>query len=342
MTSPRTGIGRRSLSLGGEEVATRVELVWALVSVVVLAVAFGAVGVLYAHPPNSSAYRLLLPETGGLEPGDEVRIAGVPVGRVSAVELGSQTVEITFTVDSGQHLGDKSSVDVRMLTPVGGLYLAVLPAGSRPLHGPIPAERARLPYVVSDLVEQTTEIAGRVDTGALRATLEAASAAVTDAPGTVREAVSSLGVVVEAMAKQRDQVQGLLELSNEYLAAARRNETLTTEIVRAYAVLGPQIVAARDEVEIFADKITAVVGLLFDFFAGPYQESLEPLFFPLEHSADTGRELLASADAVLAEFRHTLRSLAALAGPEGQALVDQSGLTVRRPDICLPVPGRGC
>ncbi|WP_280506959.1 hypothetical protein [Nocardia farcinica] len=137
-------------------------------------------------------------------------------------------------------------------------------------------------------------------------------------------------------------MQGLLELSNEYLATARANEVLAAEVIRAYAVLGPQIVAARTEVQIFADKMTAVVGLLFDFLAGPYAESLEPLFFPLEQSADLGRELLATIDGVLAELLGTLEQLAALAGPQGRALIDQSGLTVHRPDVCLPVPGAGC
>ncbi|MBF6183981.1 MCE family protein [Nocardia farcinica] len=333
---------RRLPTLGGEEVAPRAQTVWALVSVVVLALAFGAVAALYTHPPGSHTHRMLLPETGGLGVGDGVRIAGVPVGRVTAVRLGEGQVEVSFTVDADRHLGDRTAADIRMLTPVGGLYVALLPAGDAPLREPIPAARSRLPFVVGDLVEQGAAVADEVDTQALRTTLDAAARAVTGAPGAVREAVSALGQVVGALAEQRDQVQGLLELSNEYLATARANEVLAAEVIRAYAVLGPQIVAARTEVQIFADKMTAVVGLLFDFLAGPYAESLEPLFFPLEQSADLGRELLATIDGVLAELRGTLEQLAALAGPQGRALIDQSGLTVHRPDVCLPVPGAGC
>ncbi|MET7771682.1 MlaD family protein [Nocardia sp. NPDC005366] len=338
----RAGTRRPSLSFGGEEISPRAQTVWALASVIVLAIAFAGVGALYANPPGSSAYRLLLPETAGLSAGDGVRIAGVPVGRVTSVQLRDGNVEVAFTVDADQRIGDRTAADIRMLTPVGGLYLALLPAGEKPLRGPIPAERARLPYVIGDLIGESVQITEQVDTRSLRTTLDAASGALTDTPGTVREAVSALGAVIGAMAAQRDQVQGLLELSNEYLSTVHDNQVLATEVVRAYAVLGPQIVAARSEVEIFADKVTAVVGLLFDFLAGPYSETLEPLFFPLEQSADLGRELLASTDAVLGQWRHTLEALAALAGPDGRALIDQSGLTVHRPDVCLPVPGAGC
>ena len=34
--------------------------------------------------------------------------------------------------------------------------------------------------------------------------------------------------------------------------------------------------------------------------------------------------------------------LSAVAGPEGQLLIDQSGLTLDRPTVCLPTPGTRC
>ncbi|WP_280506958.1 MlaD family protein [Nocardia farcinica] len=173
---------RRLPTLGGEEVAPRAQTVWALVSVVVLALAFGAVAALYTHPPGSHTHRMLLPETGGLGVGDGVRIAGVPVGRVTAVRLGEGQVEVSFTVDADRHLGDRTAADIRMLTPVGGLYVALLPSGDAPLREPIPAARARLPFVVGDLVEQGAAVADEVDTQALRTTLDAAARAVTGAP----------------------------------------------------------------------------------------------------------------------------------------------------------------
>jgi phospholipid/cholesterol/gamma-HCH transport system substrate-binding protein len=329
-------------SFGPENPSPRAQLVWALVSVVVVTLAFATVGVLYLRPPGYLTYRLLLPETGGLTAGDSVRIAGVKVGRVLSIRLDEDHVDVEFIVDSGQRLGDRTAVDVRMLTPVGGLYLALLPAGTQPLRTPIPVERARLPFLVSELIPETVRVAEQIDTESLRKTLDAAAHALTDAPGAVRQAVSSLGAVVGALAEQKNQVQGLLELSNEYLGTVRDNEMLATEVIRAYAILGPQIVAARSQVEIFADKVTAVVGLLFDFLAGPYAEKLEPLFFPLERSRDLSRELLSSTDAVIAALTRTLEELSGSAGPEGRALIDQSGLTVHRPDVCLPVPGAGC
>ncbi|MFC8046212.1 MlaD family protein [Nocardia sp. NPDC057353] len=335
-------VRRSAMTFGAEEATPRSQLIWALLSVVVLTVGFATVGVLYLRPPGSVTHHLSLPESGGLKPGDGVRIAGVAVGRVLSVELADAHVDVAFEVDAAHRLGDATAVDVRMLTPVGGLYLALLPAGDGVLHGAIPAERARLPFVVNDLLPETVRVTDRADTAALRATLEGSAAALTGAPGAVRESVTALSTVIGALAEQRTQVQDLLSLSNEYLATVHDNEQLATEVIRAYAILGPQIVAARSKVEIFADKVTAVVGLLFDFLSGPYAEKLEPLFFPLEESRDLSVRLLADTDRMIDALTGTLGQLAAVAGPEGTALIDQSGLTVQRPDVCLPVPGAGC
>lgn len=327
---------------GGEDPSPRAQLVWALVSVVAVLVAGTALGALYLRPPGNATYHALAPETGGVRPGDGVRIAGVAVGRVLSVELAGDAVDIEFIVDTDHHLGDLTAIEVRMLTPIGGVYVALLPAGSDPLREPVPAERVRLPFLVTDLLPAAGATAAQVDTSALRAAVDGAGRALADAPGALRDTVTGLGAVVGAMAEQKQQIEDLLVLSNEYLAAVRDNQQLATEVIRAYAILGPQIVAARSKVEIFSDKVTAVVGLLFDFLSGPYAEKVEPLLPPLEQTRDHSRQLLAQVDAVIGAAATTLTKLSELAGPEGRALIDQSGLTVTPAAVCIPVPGAGC
>ncbi|MGW5750858.1 MlaD family protein [Nocardia rhamnosiphila] len=339
---PRIPRRIRRIRSGGEYTTPLAQLMWAFAGVVLVVIAGTALGVLYLNPPATATYHAYLPEAGGVRPGDGVRIAGVHVGRVVSVELTDTAVDVGFLVGTEHRLGDATGVDVRMLTPIGGVYLALLPAGAAPLRDPIPPERTRLPFLVTDLLPAAGAAAGEVDTTALRATVEGAARALDGAPGALRDTVSGLGAVVGALAEQKQQIEDLLALSDEYLAAVRDNEQLATEVIRAYAILGPQIVAARSKVEIFSDKVTAVVGLLFDFLSGPYAEQIEPLLPPLEQTRDTSRDLLGHADAVIAAMAGTVTRLAELAGPGGRALVDQSGLTTPPPPVCIPVPGAGC
>ncbi|PPI99625.1 MlaD family protein [Nocardia nova] len=344
MSLRRLSLPRRlpAFDFGAEDVGPRGQMRWALGGLAVFAVIAGIVLALYLRPPGTSSYHLELPESGGLVAGDDVRIAGVPVGSVRSMTLADHHVDVTFTVRSRYRLGDLTSVSIRMLTPIGGFYLAVHPEGSKPLTGSIPAERATLPFLLGNLYEKSDAVVTRLDPNALRTALDKAAAVLTESPGAVRSTVEDLESVATVLSKQKTQIENLLALSDEYLRTADDNKDLAVEIIRGYAMLGPQIVAARNDLQVFADGVANLSGLLFDFLGGPYAEKVEPLLPPLEQAGDRGAELLKSVDSMMSSMTATLTGLAKIAGPDGQALIDRSGLTTPRLDVCLPVPGKQC
>lgn len=71
-------------------------------------------------------------KAGGLETGNDVRIAGVKVGSVIDRRLDPETFEaiIGFTVDSDIRLPDDSAVTVTSDGILGGKYLRLLPGAS--------------------------------------------------------------------------------------------------------------------------------------------------------------------------------------------------------------------
>lgn len=95
---------------------------------------------------GSTAYAAEFTSASGLSPGDKVRIAGVPVGAVSSVELGAgRRAEVEFTVDEGNTLTVQTRAAVRYQDLVGNRYLELLdsPGASEPLAAgdTIPVER---------------------------------------------------------------------------------------------------------------------------------------------------------------------------------------------------------
>ncbi len=333
---------RSKTLIGAEDASPGSQLRWALVSIAVVALVIATTTILYLKPPGDMSYHLTLSESGNLRAGDTVRVAGIPVGKVLGLDLRDDHVDVAFSVDDDVFVGDTTSVAVRMLTPVGGLYLALMPSGAEPLAEPIPQSRAQLPFLVNDLVSSAGGVTDDIDTDALRQAMSTTTRTLDRSPGALRSSVADMQKVLELLAAQKNQIRDLMSLSDEYLGAVRDNKDLITEVIRAYAILGPQTVAAQEKVRVFADSTATLVGVIFDFLAGPYQQKIEPLLPPLVEARDLSRDMVEWAGQVTEQLRTTMVSLGELAGPEGKALVDQSGLTAQLPDVCLPVPGRTC
>jgi phospholipid/cholesterol/gamma-HCH transport system substrate-binding protein len=75
-----------------------------------------------AHPLRLTA---VFEDASGLGPGDEVRIAGVRVGRVEGRELVGRYAHVTFTVDRAQVLHDGVVARIAYLNLLGQRYLAL-------------------------------------------------------------------------------------------------------------------------------------------------------------------------------------------------------------------------
>ncbi|MFG3422633.1 MCE family protein [Micromonospora sp. NPDC049460] len=90
-----------------------------------------------AFPTDGVTYRARFTDATGLLPGDDVRIAGVRVGRVSDIRVVDDTVaEVSFTVRDEVPLATSVRAKIRYRNLVGQRYLALAegPGDRRPLR----------------------------------------------------------------------------------------------------------------------------------------------------------------------------------------------------------------
>lgn len=78
-------------------------------------------------------YTAQFSEAAGLRPDDEVRIAGVKVGKVVSVDLEGDKVLVEFRVNDAR-LGEQSRADIRIKTLLGRKFLMVTPEGDEELQ----------------------------------------------------------------------------------------------------------------------------------------------------------------------------------------------------------------
>ncbi len=69
---------------------------------------------------GGDTYYAAFTEAGGLKANDEVRVAGVRVGKVQAVELDGDHVRVAFFVDRGVDFGEPTGADIRVQDPARG------------------------------------------------------------------------------------------------------------------------------------------------------------------------------------------------------------------------------
>src|SRR5690349_18684093 len=62
---------------------------------------------------GGDVYYSAFTESGGLKANDEVRIAGVRVGKVEAVELAGDHVKVSFRVDSAAEFGPDTNAAIK-------------------------------------------------------------------------------------------------------------------------------------------------------------------------------------------------------------------------------------
>ncbi|MCS0635729.1 MCE family protein [Streptomyces sp. LP05-1] len=172
-------------------------------------------------------------ESSGLNPGDDVRIAGVEVGTVDAVGLDGPKVKVSFTV-KGAWIGEDSTVAIGIKTLLGSKYLAVDPRGAR-AQDPgrrIPISRTTSPYDVLDALGGLGTTVGQLDSARLAESFTAVSGAFRDTPPSVGTAVKGLADLSMTIGSRDAQISELLKNSDSV------TRTLDAKKTRLASLLG--------------------------------------------------------------------------------------------------------
>ena len=112
-------------------------------------------------------------EAGGLKANDEVRIAGVRVGKVDSVVLDGDHVKVAFRIQNGADFGADTRAAIKVKTLLGAMYLALEPAGpgQLPKGSEIPVSRTTSPYDVVQAFSGLARTSERINTHQLARSL---------------------------------------------------------------------------------------------------------------------------------------------------------------------------
>jgi phospholipid/cholesterol/gamma-HCH transport system substrate-binding protein len=205
-------------------------------------------------------YQAEFAEAGGLSVGNDVKVSGITVGKVTDVALGDQGAIVTFAMEGTVPLGDQTTAHIRTGSLLGARTLTVEPAGRGAMHpgDVIPLPRTGSPYSLNEAVNELTTNTAATDTAALNQSLETLSATLDQiAPqlgptfdglsrlsrslnsrsDTLAELLKSAGTVTHVLAQRSQQVNTLILNGNDLLAVlVERRDAISSLLANTAAV----------------------------------------------------------------------------------------------------------
>lgn len=292
---------------------------------------------LYTSPPGQKTVTFYTNDAASIHPGDQVRIAGIPVGKIKDLTLESDRVRVRARVDGYAFVGDQSQVDVRMLTVVGGYYVNIVSLGDTPLgtHS-IPVERVKMPYNLMQTLADSTKITQQVNPKPIRESLDQLQNGLTgdnvQALSAIIDAGNSLMSTIE---KQRGQVSAILNFSDEYIRALNNYDDGLRQLVRKASIAEQTLDLYSAQ---FGDTLSTF-GRVFD--------ALSPIGqFYFNHRYDFLEKVRNWQEKARMWAEHNgviIRVLRALRNKIERVLDAQNAPPeLLATDMCIPVPGSPC
>lgn len=321
-----------------DEVSRRSQLLWAVGVIVVVVVLVVVLTVLFLRPPGRSEYRAVMSETGGITTSTEVRVGGIPVGKVLKVQLGDDQVDVTFSVENSVFVGDQSSLQVRMLTIVGGTYLAVLPSGRERLTDPIPATRTSVPYSTAEVLDSAAGVVQGFDANRLRQTAVTTTNYLNAAPGAIRGILDSVESLTDLVNRQQTQITDLARLGNEYSRAAVDQRDLLVEMINRIADVIPILIGYKDRGLTTYAALETIVRSVGQILGAPYQTRVRPPLLQIFAAADQAKRISDRMDTSITTLQAIADQLSRIVTPGGIRV----GQDTASPSYCIPIAGRTC
>ncbi|NKY89065.1 MlaD family protein [Nocardia veterana] len=336
---------RRERRVADAATQRRREIRLGIVGVALVVVCAAAAGILYVVPFGKHTYTAELSEAQSVKVGDDIRVAGIPVGKVDALDLRPDRVRMRFTVDSKVFVGDQSTLDIRMLTIVGGNYVALFPAGSKPLGDKaIPMDRVHLPYSLVQTFQDAAQPLQQIDGDTLRRNLAALNTSIDSAPDALRTTLNTLGTYVDALNRQRTQVTNAIAVADEYVTMYDGAKHDLGRLMVNVNQLETLLIDKRAEVSEGVRLLRAVVERVAAL-APVYGTTLEPKLRQLSEALPRLEKLGGELEPVIGTVQSLQAKFAQLGGTDAPVTVDASGQTVTVPPttrVCIPVPGKDC
>ena len=189
---------------------------------------------------TGTSYSGLFLDTGGLETGAAVEVAGVRIGTVTDIEVEGQAVLVTFSIEGKVLSGTDTRLAIATETVLGTKNLRLDPRGPGRLSTtePVGLDHTTSPYQLTDALGDLTDDAAGIDTDQLTDSLAATTEMLDRIPDDLGRAIDGVGRLSATVASRDASLRDLLASAEKVTGVlADRSAQVDTLIVDAATVL---------------------------------------------------------------------------------------------------------
>src|SRR6202167_2598603 len=167
---------------------------------------------LFAQP----SYFGLFTDSGQLNKGDKVRIAGVDVGDVEAIKIDGDHVVMKFST-GGNTIGTESRLAIKTDTILGKKVLEIDPRGNQMLqpNGTLPLGQSSTPYQIYDAFFDVTKAAAGWNIDTVKQSLNVLSQTIDQTSPHLSAALDGVAKFSDTIGKRDEQIKHLLTESKK-------------------------------------------------------------------------------------------------------------------------------
>jgi phospholipid/cholesterol/gamma-HCH transport system substrate-binding protein len=199
---------------------------------------------------GGDVYKAAFSEAGGLKVNDEVRIAGVRVGKVEEIELAGDHVLVTFRVDGDAEFGQETRAAIKVKTLLGSMFLALEPAGEGQMDEgyEIPVDRTQSPFDVVEAFSGLAETSEEIDTDQLAESLTTLADLSRNTPEEFQDALSGVSALSANVAAKNEKIGELLRNLEKVSGVLDERDQDIIALMRDADVLFRALVKRRESI----------------------------------------------------------------------------------------------
>ena len=279
--------------------------------------------------PGTSSYTADFANASGITAGDDVRVAGIEVGKVTSIRLERGVVHVEFTAEKGLAIAKSARAEIKLATILGQHYLDVVPGKGDQLNGgdTIPLAQTKSAYTIDKFQVDANEAVQTIDKGALAEAVDTLTHNLDGDPAANREALKGIAQVSKTISSRDDELSRLISSTRTVTDVVHGQQGNLLRLLGDSDKVAAMINERRETIRLLLSSTRSMVHEV-TLLVRDNQKQLRPTLIQLKTLMGT---LVKNKDAL----DHTLKSVTAQSRYFANATGDGPWIEVFAPDFLI-------